>query len=759
MTQSTRFSDAPLAATPSLERLLSALGRRLRLFVLLRGLGLALVSFVFWWGWAFFADYVLHVPATVRRVHGVLLFVLPAFVLWRTGLRHLTKIPRRRELAILLEAQRGGEDLFTSAADFQLSDAAQPDGSAPLIKRLFARAEAAAAALGTKLGTLGVLDARRPMQAAGVALALVAALGGSFLVWPDHQGVFTGRMFGAGSPWPQLTFLSVEVPLESGVTATPDGLAVRLARGEDLPVTVLVTGRVPGTVELAFSDGTRRALSPAGHRAGGTVFATTLRSISGDLEFQAKGGDDYRGLARVTVKALSPPDLTRLVAHVTPPAYSGLAPRTSTDSDLVVLSGSRVRLTAEVTPSDATGFVRLLPEDRTVALTPNPEGGLDFSLTAERSLRLRFELTDSEGLANPDPGLWSITVDEDHAPRVSVRSPETLNLETTTDGLLPLWALIQDDFRVVSAKLIVAAQKSGTEERSLPLELRESADEGGGSFAFAPIGLDRLIDTPEAGQTIWVEVEASDNRAPQPGVGHSPKVSVRVLSHEDYMRRVQDRLAGTRRHVSDLFDLQREKLQRTEELVDAFAIDGKLDSAGRGDLSSLVSGTRRIEADATGILRELAGLTSDVLHARIDPDAIGQVEQLDRLMASSASSVFDAGLWDSLVTMHRAGRLGKAGFAGHLIELTGAGLDLSGGETRQAREALDLAFDLAGDASELGPALEDALVKQSQSLAAIEALLGRLAEWDNFQSVLSLTREVLERQRAVAESTKELATQ
>lgn len=758
MPRAPRFSETPLQATPSLERLLVGLGQKLRLLVLLRALGLAALTFVVWWAWAYFADFVLAVPSPVRRAHGVLLIVLPLVVFWRTGLRHLFRLPGRRELAILLEARQGSQDLFTSATDFQLSLDTPMEASQPLIARLFASAEARAEQLAKGGQRLGVLDARRPLQSAGAALFGLVLLVSAFGLWPHHQRVFASRIFGAGEPWPQLTFLTVEVPLESGVRRTPEGLFVRMARGEDLPVTVLAEGRAPETVELLFDDGSKRTLAPAGTRAGGALFVTTLRGVSKDLSFLAVGGDDRRGLARVTVEALSPPDLRQLVAKVTPPDYSGLATQSYTNSDLAVLAGSRVEFLAEVTPANATGFVRLLPEDRLVALEPSADG-LAFALSAERSLRLRFELTDDQGLANPDPGLWSLTVREDRAPRVSVRSPETLNLETTDAGVLPLWVAVDDDFAVTEARLVTEPTLAETKGRSLPLELRPVGDQNDKVFAFASIPLGELTENPEAGRTIWVEVEAKDNRVPVAGTGRSPKISLRILAREDYMRRIQDRLAGTRRRVSDLYDLQREKLQRTQELADAVSVDGSLDSAGRADLATVASGARRIEADSMGILRELAALTGDVLHARVDAEAKGQLEQLDRLFASSPSAEFDPGIWSSLVNMHNAGKLGKAGFAGHLLELTGAGLSLAQVDSMLAREALELALDLSSQPNELVAALDEALDLERANLASIEALLGRLAEWDNFQSVLSLAREVLERQRALQERTKDLASQ
>ena len=755
-----------LDATPTLAKLLTELRGRLRRLVVVRALGLSFGVLVLWWAWAFFADYVLEVPRAVRAVHGALLIVLPIAVFWRTGMRHLMRLPDTRELAVLLEARRPTSDLFTSAVCFQEDPAQAGEAPPAMVARVLADAELRARELEHERTDPGVLDGRDARRVSAAAGLLLVAFGLASWNWTDHQGVFASRLFGAGQPWPQLTFLAIEIPLDTGVERDGTTTRVRLARGEDLPVTVVAEGRTPSSVELVFDDGSRRALAPSGEREGEALFTTTLRSLARDLAFTVEGGDDDRRRERVEVAALVPPDLTGLTVTVTPPTYSGLPARTEANSDVAVLEGSRLRFVAAVEPADATGVVRLLPEDRVVMLTPTPEG-LAFELTAERSLRLRYELVDGEGLANPDPGLWSVTVDTDDAPRLAVRSPESLSLETTTAGIVPLWVAVEDDFAVTAAELIVTTRNQEG-ERSLELPLQDGPGEEpapGQRHVFAPLSLDSLLAegaTPEAGQTHYLEVLARDNRAPAANVGNSPRIAVRVLSNEDYMRRVQDRLTGTRRRVSDLYDLARERLARSEELLDALVIDGldrtaaaDLDPATRGDLEALSSGTRRIEADALSIARELAALTGDALHARIDPEATGQVAELNRLIAERGSAEFDADLWSALFSAHDAGRLGSAGFAGNLITLGRTSLEIA----TEAAPASRTAVEDATRSGEVLSALELAIERQRETLADIEGLLGRLAEWDNFQSVLSLTREVLERQRALKERTKELATQ
>ena len=158
------------------------------------------------------------------------------------------------------------------------------------------------------------------------------------------------------------------------------------------------------------------------------------------------------------------------------------------------------------------------------------------------------------------------------------------------------------------------------------------------------------------------------------------------------------------------------------------------------------------------LLRELASLTGDVLHARVDSDAERQLEQLDLLLAKTTSKSFDPAIWKLLIEQHQKGRLGSAGFAGHLLDLTGLAIDINFKHANAATESLALAEE-AMDLEDLQLALSAAVELQVANLSAIEDLLGRLAEWDNFQSVLSLARDVLERQKSVLERTRDRASQ
>ena len=74
-------------------------------------------------------------------------------------------------------------------------------------------------------------------------------------------------------------------------------------------------------------------------------------------------------------------------------------------------------------------------------------------------------------------------------------------------------------------------------------------------------------------------------------------------------------------------------------------------------------------------------------------------------------------------------------------------------------EALE-ALTRARAASDLPQALAEVTTAEAALVRAVEqldALTTRLGEWDNFQSVLTLTRDILNRQKNLTERTRKFA--
>jgi hypothetical protein len=773
-------SDARLEATPHLEGLLRSLRGRLRRLVLSHGLGTVLAVVAGWLVFAYVADWGLRVPGPIRVLHGVVLVVLTGVFLWRSLFRPLRRVPDRPGLALLFErAHPELSELLISAVQFQ---AGRPHGDRQLVAAVLSEADARASTLLPR----GILAEKRPRQRLGLGL-LGAALISGFVLWqPEHARIFVDRMLGGSAAWPQRTHLTIEIPgleARARVEESEDLIRLRVSRGTDVAIVVRAEGVVPDDVRLHFDGGRDLVLS----RSGTHVFRTLLRSCQEDVTFHATGGDDLDGRPRVEVEVLQPPDVEGIAIRVEPPAYSGLPEELIFNRDVDVLAGSKLAIHVLPFPRDAGGAVRLLPDDLLVdvasapfPLPPGTEGdaedGLRFDLVAENSLGFRVELRDARGLENPDPGLFRVQVVADRAPEIQIVAPSRSDFEIVQGGAVPLRARVTDDFGLLSMDwrvLLTASTDELTEVASGSLDLRPIAEPGargapgaepGAGPLRAALGAQRLevgaLDTPEhplaVDQRYVFEFSARDNRAPEANVGESLPIRARVVTPEELLRRMQERLARARLDALRLSELQVEKRQRVEDLVDVFDGDAVSDGGEAVALAAALSGQRRVLGDAQALARDLATVAEDILYARLDEKAGPLLDYYDARASESTELRFSSEPWRLLASAAAEGQLGSSGFAQNLVHLVGLALEISEDHVAAAAEALDD----AERALEHGPRLEALLAAselQTRSIGRIEALLEELAEWDNFQNILALTRDILNRQKALRERTQKFA--
>lgn len=781
-------------ATPDLDRLLARLRRRLVGQVWLHGAGRTLFCAGAWLLYMFLADWSMHLPAGVRAVHLGVLIALPLAVAYRELYRRLAWVPGRAGLAVLVErAHPDLHELLVSAVQLGAGGGCQGD-SDELIGRVLREAEQRAATLDLERA-LEPARPRRTFAAGFLGTALAAAV---MALDPAAARTFLERIAGGATPWPQRTHLTVEIPIAGApgqADSSPEEIRVRVARGTDVPVVVRAAGLVPDDVTLHFESGNKTVLAAGS----GRTFRTLLRSRQEDCVFHVTGGDDRDGLPRVTITVLQPPDVAGLALRVEPPAYSGLPARLERDRDVEVLAGSRVTVHVLPDPPEATGAVRLLPEDRLIALEPRPfpppaaqgpgadpaQGsgrgaalaGLAFELVAQASLRYRFELEDATGLSNPDPGLFAIHVRADREPAVELVAPGRAEVETVVAGALPLRALASDDFGLTGMTLSVAPPDApdandasgaavGRPGLVLELEWSEPPADGGPApadvrargFAARRLELADLLGgaQPLEGQLLTLTVEADDNRQPAAQRGSSAPIRVRVVSADEYLRRVQDRLARARGQVGSLGELMREKHDRALELLAALESDQPGSAVDADGIALALTGQRRVHGDARALSRELAAVAEGMIYSRLDERAGALLEELDRRQSTLSDRRFHAQVWSGLAGLVREKQLGDPAFAGRLVEIVGLALEISEGDAASAAEELRRAQD-ALELSGAHAALSEAVRLQAAGLARAERLLELLAEWDNFQSVLALTRDILNRQRTLLERTRQYA--
>ncbi len=781
----------PLTATPTLERLLSSLRGRLMSAVWLHGLGTILLVAAIWIAYSFLADWGLRVPRLIRILHGLAVPVLLVVFFRRDLVLPRRRVPGRAGLAVLLErAHPDLREVLVSAVQFQTADAGKlrADGAAPDLVRLVLEE---ADGRSRELAPDAVVAVRRPRTRFLLGLGAAAVLALFAFSNPLHARIFADHLLGGTEAWPQRTHLEVDIAeLDEAalVNRGPEEISARVARGTDVPVIVRMRGVVPDELFVHFESGRDLIWSTGGR----SVLRRLLPSLQQDTTFWITGGDDEDGLPRVTVEVLQPPDVEGLAIRVQPPAYTALPETTVFDDDVEVLAGSRLKVFVRPFPETATGVARLMPSDVVVELTPEafpgapglPDEetarGLAFELAPEETVGFRIELVDDTGLSNPDPGLYRIKVVDDRLPEVQIISPARTETEAVPGGAIPLRVRAEDDFGLASLSWTVRPASivgdeepvsSGGELSLSPLGEETAASEGGEPEVeeSAPLprtamgGVRLEVDalggegaTVAVDQRFELEVLAVDNREPEPGTGRALPVRVRIVTPDELLRRMQERLGKARLEAVRLSDLQQEKRSRVEDLLDA-AESGGLSLTDGASLVSAVSGQRRVLGDARALGRDLAAVCEDILYARIDDKAIPLLEFYDERVSGISDVRFHPQPWRDLAAAHRDGRLGAGGFASLLVELVDLDLEISEVHALAAAEALDRAeqsLETPTAADELVQAIEH----MTTSLARMDDLLEKLAEWDNFQNILSLTRDILNRQRSLRERTEQLAS-
>jgi len=757
--------------TPNLDGLLARLRARLVGHVKRYALGRVLLVGSAGMGLLFLADLLLDLPGAVRLLHLALLVCGLGYVVWRHLSRPMGAIPERVGLAVLLErAHPELFELFTSAA--QLSQVeAQSERQAPLIRNIVARAESHASDFELSAAEDPAVPRRALLGGLGALFAVSLLLGSN----PDNSSIFFARMAGGGPAWPRATTLRVEIPLASGtVDISPDGerVAVSCARGSDVPVVVRAEGVVPDQVILEHSGGARTVLSVTR----GGVFRTLLRSVQDDMSFGVTGGDDTDGKPLVAVTVLRPPDVVGLAIEVTPPAYTNAPQTLVRDADVEVLAGSNLVVSVLTEPADATGLVRILPSDRELSLEPgvwpirdSEEDSAtvscrEFRIEPAESLTFRFELTDERGLVNPDPGLFAVRVVPDRAPDIELLSPARGEVETVPGGAISLRARIADDHGIgaVATQILSSPDAEpllpATESTPLAPWTPQHRD------ALATFSLVEFADAEEegstaehlpvvAGQTLQLEVVASDRRQPASADGEtrSTPLRVRIVSPDEFLRRLQDRLARVRLEISRLLDVQAEKVTQTRELVRSLEGD-EPDATDESDAMSLSNGLRRIHGDTRSISRDLAEVAGNVIHARLDDRTMGLFAALVAATRARTDRSFEPEVWRTLAERDDVG----TGLTGRLVGVTALAIEISDDLVEPARKAA-LRASREEDLVSIHAALSEALALQEEARMKTEILLAELAEWDNFQSVLSLTRDILNRQKSLTERARHYA--
>lgn len=762
---SQKTSNAETLATPQLDRALSQLGSSLRGLTLQQGVGTILLATGIWLAAAYLADWGLHLPWALRVANGLVLLGLPLFI-WRRNISApLKSQPDAAGLAVLLERDHpGSQDRLVSALNLRNTPPVDP--SRPLVEALVQEAEE----LVLTLEPDRPLDRRDPRRRLGMGVLCAVMTGALLLSNPALASIFFARALGQDVAWPRNTNLNMALagPTALGLDDSQDGiLRTQIARGSDVLLVVTIEGTVPDEITLHFADGSSTLVPTAGAR----TLRPSLRNLQASQEVWATGGDDDRGLPHILLEVLEPPDISSIAFIVTPPAYTGLEQTVVRGTEVRALAGSQIEVLVRTDPAGAVGVLRVLGEEGVVDLVSRPwnlpgepkqDGALGCTLQVDEERYFQIELTDARGLSNPDPGTYALQVIQDRQPEVVLLAPGTNEWPVVPGGAIPLRVRAEDDFRVdrlsfdlrSTADLETALVEADLLfQEAAPLENRIETT-GHLVLASEILELNEIAgDDVEPGWSAVLQVMAKDSHPSTDHEAFAPPVRLRCVSGDEFLRMVKDGLARAGEDAGRLLQETRDLRTRTSQLKSALETG---EVATDRELGSLLHSTRRMQGDAGGLGRDLASLAEGLLYNRLDQRAGPLLDALHAALSTQAARTFDPRPWRLVGGQLSAGRLGTPELAGELIALVELALMISEDSAEAASAGLTGART-ANDPQTAETMVAAALDALDRSVTSLEALTTRLGEWDNFQSVLTLTKDLLNRQKNLTERTKKFA--
>ena len=435
------------------------------------------------------------------------------------------------------------------------------------------------------------------------------------------------------------------------------------------------------------------------------------------------GGDDKT--VSFNARLLDRPHVERLTMRVMPPAYTHLDPTTldNAQRSAQILPGSTVTISMETNKPVVTA--RLIAGRETVAdvqpatSEPNeasaendasrdaPAAHRRFAVTIQptQNRTLHFALIDAYGLENRQPERLAIRMTKDDPPRVHLRLPGVGEM-ITSEAILPIHYEFADAYGLATAGLTFMATRAESMEDPIVLsgfEPRMKRFEG--EIAW-PVLTAALVP----GERLAITAEARDfDTVSGPNVAQAPEVTLRCVTRDELLAELARREQEFRADFERLVDAQ-------EQL--------------RGQLLTALGRSHNEERSA-----ELLGMLAPL--ERRQRNIAGSInvvrQQFEQILAEMRVN--------QLATRAVEERLGD-GIIDPLTKLA----------KRESVIAADTIRRWARDTNPETASLIDP--QQAILLSQMRNVLANMLQWEGYQEVVSMLREIIRLQNELEEETR-----
>ncbi len=690
---------------------LRAAAARLRGYVLIEGIAWVVSFLLTAAALQFLIDY--GTRGVRWSMRAAMLGLIVAGVLWLFWRRVVAPLRVRfsaGQIANLIERRYPElSSLLISAVRFSSGEVGPPEANSPaLVASVIRRAGSHTRAVDFN----AVLDSRRARRS-GMALvaALLLSVGAAAALPEQVIGLWFARnILLQDVEWPRRTHLIVEA----------EGQELIGARGDDLIVQAHAEGVQPREVEFIFVTASgqrgREAMVTVGSR-GSYRYRYTFKAAQEDFTFYLEGGDDQTETFHA--RLLERPRVARTEMRITPPVYTRLEAYSLGNAERAaqVLPGSSVTIRIEtnkpVTQATLMAGRNIvadaIPSAVPSSAEPVPQAAERFTVSVSplESHTYHFALVDEVGLENRRPVRLSLRVIVDDPPRARLKLPGVGDM-ITPEAVLPIEVECADTYGLAAAELAYHIAREGTQEEGLiPLPTFKPSLTMFTTTLSWPVSTEGL----QASQTLTLQVSAADfDNISGPNEAESPPVLLRVVTRDELLAELARREQEFRADFERLIDAQ-------EQL--------------RG---ALLTALRRFQQESAEqvLAADLAPLERRQRNIAGSVNVIRQ--QFEQILAELGVNQLD--------TLDERARLGE------LIVNPLAGL---------AKRDLVAAADAVRQWSREGSADKALQVDplQVEILSKMRSVLANMIQWEGYQEVVSMFRDILRLQQELKAETQD----
>lgn len=729
-----------------IRRLLVTLRRRIRTYVLLEGLAVAVIwcGLTFWAGLAL--DYLpvlagaSEMPRVARMVLLICVGLVLAYILLQRVIRRVFVSLADRSLALLIERQFPAfvGSLITSVemAHEHNNDSVTPELLSQT--RQWANDSLGEVRLSRVFRWVPLV---RSLVGAGLAVASLALF--ALLARQAFATSIKRLYLLSDQSWPRRSHIEL---------VGFDANRIKVARGSDMTVRVRADANRPTpapdvcTIHYTTADGNRGRVNMSKDGAPhqgyqhyvftGRPFKDILSAVQFDVV-----GFDHR-LRDCQVLVVDSPTIISLMVEAQPPQYTGLLSRKERwHPGLRLPYGSKVRLQVTCNKSLSSAVIRDLEYETELALAINTEPTTANEVVHNLGILVRdqqfeFELDDKEGISSQEPLRFIIGVIEDLAPRVKV-GLHGIGTAITPDARIPLEGEVSDDYGIDETWFEISVQQGA----SLTHTLRPASE------SLEDVSLDLRRRRAEdvawslaAGQHIAFSVKAQDtfDLADGPHIGQSDRFDLDIVHPDQLLAQLEARELYLRRRFEQTiseFTHTRDSLARLRTATDN--MNSSADDADQISAKPTATENLRDSERSLRILRIQRGIQESE-RAAVETDSVSaSFQDIRHQMTNNRidTDEHNSRLQEQIILP--LNRIVSEQFP-HLSELL-AKLE------SQAR--------VEGE-RDVQPAVVATLAQVEQILLELEKVLEKMLQLESYNELVAIVRSMIEDQKKIIESTR-----